>query len=168
MQTSVSWACRCAGFVCALHPCFSLQPTAGAKGALGSHRCSKWGPQHVSCHASAGMQLPVLSNETETPLDPEGGQDSGGVTWGSVTLELECCSVTSLFQDISPITKCHASLFFQSKLFVCHKSLAIIWLLFNLSDCNFMQSLSLVISSLGVSDLGQYCLRIVYLIYTHY
>lgn len=43
----------------------------------------RWGPQHTAalpCQASAGVQLPVLSNEGETPLDPEGGQDDGEVT----------------------------------------------------------------------------------------
>lgn len=37
---------------------------------------------------------------------------------------------------------------------------AILWLLFNLLDGNFTQRLSSIITSLGVSGLGQHCLRI--------
>lgn len=43
---------------------------------------------------------------------------------------------------------------------------AIIWLSFNLSNGNFMQSLSLIISSFGVSGLGKYHLRMRYSIHT--
>lgn len=135
-------------------PMLLPRTTEGAKDPPGSHRWSERGPQQVatlSCHASAAEQL---SSEAKTPLEPEGGQDRGEMTWGSVTQELERWSVTSVFQGVSPITKCCASLFFQSKLFISHKFLAIVWLLFNLSNTNFMKNLSLVISSLEVSDLG--------------
>lgn len=68
----------------------------------GTLRC---GSQHVApCSVAplAGVQLPMPSHGEETPLGPAVG-DGGGVTSDSVTLGLDCCSVTTFpFQAVPP------------------------------------------------------------------
>lgn len=148
-----------------LYPSCSLQPTAGAKGPLGSRRYSRlWVPTCVAlqCYPSSwGVAAYAI---------PRGGDSSRSRRrWGWQWSNFWQCHVEVglLFCYHFSIPRCllhhKMSCYFilLVKLIPFLKSpFAILWLLFNLLDGNFTQRLSSIITSLGVSGLGQHCLRI--------